>query len=203
MKYEKLGNKNKIRLGKALVNAHFKGDEVWIANYFQKEDKENSAPECEYFCMEDVLSVFDLEDNSPEDFNNKDYIDVAMYIKEDVAPVTGDSSCNELHIRSQGDEDYLTIWCFDEEKDQVYSENLDKYLGSDDSEEDEKLLSLIKVFNEKFEEAQDARSEVMDYLAETYGIDTDEEYDTIEDNLTWVYGIDVDRVKKLISKEEG
>lgn len=62
------------------------------------------------------------------------------------------------------------------------------------------LQNLIKNFNEKFEAAQDARSEVMDYLEEIYGIDTREESETIEDELSWCYGIDVDAIEKLIGK---
>ena len=62
------------------------------------------------------------------------------------------------------------------------------------------LQNLIKNFNEKFEAAQDARYEVMDYLEEMYGIDTREESETIEDNLSWCYGIDVEAIEKLIGK---
>ena len=45
-----------------------------------------------------------------------------------------------------------------------------------------------------------ARSEVMDYLEEHYGIDTREEYEEIEDQCTWCYGVDEDSVRKLIEK---
>ena len=62
------------------------------------------------------------------------------------------------------------------------------------------LQELIRKFNQKLEEAQDARSEVMDYLEEHYDIDTRAESDTIEDSLTWCYGIDEDAVVKLIDK---
>ena len=40
----------------------------------------------------------------------------------------------------------------------------------------------------------------MDYLEEHYDIDTREEYETIEDSLTWCYAIDVDAVEKLIQE---
>lgn len=63
---------------------------------------------------------------------------------------------------------------------------------------DEKLQKLIENFNKKLEEAKDARSEVMDYLNEEYDIDTDKEYDTIEDECDWCYGIDDSGVKMLI-----
>ena len=66
-----------------------------------------------------------------------------------------------------------------------------------------KLQKLIENFNKKFEAAQDARSEVMDYLEERYGIDTREESQTIEDEVSWCYGIDVGAVEKLISKSNG
>jgi hypothetical protein len=62
------------------------------------------------------------------------------------------------------------------------------------------LKNLIENFNKKFVAAQDARSEVMDYLEEMYGIDTREESETIEDELSWCYGIDIDAIEKLISK---
>lgn len=48
----------------------------------------------------------------------------------------------------------------------------------------------------------DARSEVMDYLEEHYGIDTREECEEIEDQCTWCYGIDKDSVRKLIEKAQ-
>lgn len=65
-----------------------------------------------------------------------------------------------------------------------------------------KLKELIKNFHKKFEEAQNARSEVMDYLEEHYDIDTREECEVIEDSLTWCYGIDVDAVEKLIKGDK-
>lgn len=64
------------------------------------------------------------------------------------------------------------------------------------------LQKLIDNFNNKFEEAKDARSEVMDYLEDHYDIDTREEYETIEDELTWCYGIDECAVEKLIEKSK-
>ena len=65
---------------------------------------------------------------------------------------------------------------------------------------DNELITLIRNFYQKFEEAQDARSEVMDYLEEHYDIDTREECETIEDSLAWCYAIDVDAVEKLIQE---
>ena len=63
-----------------------------------------------------------------------------------------------------------------------------------------KLEELLEKASKKLDAAQDARSEVMDYLEEHYGIDTREEYEEIEDQGTWCYGIDKDSVRKLIEK---
>ena len=56
---------------------------------------------------------------------------------------------------------------------------------------DRKLQELIFIFNMKLEEAQEARSAVMDYLEEKYDIDTRAEYETLEDECNWCYGIDI------------
>ena len=61
-----------------------------------------------------------------------------------------------------------------------------------------KLEELLAKASKKLDSAQDAKSEVMDYLEEHYGIDTREEYKEIEDQYTWCYGIDEDNVRKLI-----
>jgi hypothetical protein len=63
-----------------------------------------------------------------------------------------------------------------------------------------KLEGLLAKASKKLDAAQDARSEVMDYLEEHYGIDTREEYEEIEDQCTWCYGVDEDSVRKLIEK---
>ena len=63
-----------------------------------------------------------------------------------------------------------------------------------------KLENMLAKASKKLEEAQDARSEVMNYLEEHYGIDTREHYESLEDNVTWCYGIDSDKVKELIEK---
>ena len=65
---------------------------------------------------------------------------------------------------------------------------------------DKELQKLIKEFNKKLAEAQDARSEVMAYLEDEYGINTNYEYETLEDECDWCYGIDMRGVEKLISK---
>lgn len=63
-----------------------------------------------------------------------------------------------------------------------------------------KLQELIEDFNKKLSEAQDARSEVMDYLEDEYGIDTVYEGETLEDSCSWCYGIDTRELKKLIDR---
>ena len=65
---------------------------------------------------------------------------------------------------------------------------------------DKKLQELIADFNKKLSEAQDARSEVMAYLEDEYGIDTDYEYETLEDECDWCYGIDIRGLEKLIDR---
>ena len=65
---------------------------------------------------------------------------------------------------------------------------------------DKELQKLIENFNKKLEDAQAARSEVMDYLEEKYGIDTTYECATLEDECDWCYGINIESVKNLIGK---
>ena len=64
---------------------------------------------------------------------------------------------------------------------------------------DKELQELIKIFNKKLAEAQDARSEVLNYLEEKYGIDTVDAAETLEDECDWCYGIDMEGVENLIS----
>ena len=64
---------------------------------------------------------------------------------------------------------------------------------------DKVLQELIKNFNKKLTAAQDARSEVMNYLEEKYEIDTTYECVTLEDECDWCYGIDMEGVECLIS----
>ena len=63
-----------------------------------------------------------------------------------------------------------------------------------------KLENMLAKASKKLEEAQDARNEVMNYLEEHYGIDTQEYFELLEDNATWCYGIDSDKVRELIEK---
>ena len=63
-----------------------------------------------------------------------------------------------------------------------------------------KLEKLLAKASKKLDAAQDARSEVMDYLEERYGINTREEYETMEDQCTWCDGINEDSVRELIEK---
>ena len=63
-----------------------------------------------------------------------------------------------------------------------------------------KLEEFLAKASKKLDAVQNARSEVMDYLEKYYGIDTREEYEEIEDQCTWCYGIDKDSVRKMIEK---
>lgn len=63
-----------------------------------------------------------------------------------------------------------------------------------------KLEELLAKASKKLDAAQDARSEVMYYLEEHYGIDTGDEYEKIEDQCTWCFGIDKNSVRELIEK---
>lgn len=63
-----------------------------------------------------------------------------------------------------------------------------------------KLEELLAKASKKLDAAQDARNEVMYYLEEHYGIDTRDEYEEIEDQCTWCFGIDKNSVRELIEK---
>ena len=63
-----------------------------------------------------------------------------------------------------------------------------------------KLEELLAKASKKLDAAQNARSEVMDYLEGHYGIDTRDEYEKIEDQCTWCFGIDKDSVRELIEE---
>ena len=65
---------------------------------------------------------------------------------------------------------------------------------------DKELQELIDNFNKKFAEAQDARAEVMDYLEEKYDIDTNENWEELENDYEWCYGIDIDGIEYLINE---
>ena len=65
---------------------------------------------------------------------------------------------------------------------------------------DKELQKLIEDFNKKLDDAQAARSEVMDYLEEKYGIDTTYESETLEDECNWCYGINMEGIDNLIGK---
>ena len=63
------------------------------------------------------------------------------------------------------------------------------------------LKKLIAKANKKLEDAKDARSEVMYYIEENYGIDTDYYSDVMEDGCNWCYGLDYDEVRRLIEEK--
>lgn len=64
------------------------------------------------------------------------------------------------------------------------------------------LERLLARAAKKLDAAQDARSDVDDYLEEHYGINTKEEYEKIEDSCTWCFGIDEDNVRKLVEEKK-
>lgn len=64
------------------------------------------------------------------------------------------------------------------------------------------LERLLARAAKKLDAAQNARSDVEDYLEEHYGINTKEEYETIEDPCTWCFGINGDNVRELIGGKE-
>lgn len=64
----------------------------------------------------------------------------------------------------------------------------------------EELQKLIEDFNKKLTEAQEAREKVMEYLEDNYDIDTIENWESLEDEQDWCYGIDVDGVERLINE---
>ncbi len=64
------------------------------------------------------------------------------------------------------------------------------------------LDSLIKDFNNKFDEAYEARKKVIDYLEENYDVNSIEESENLEDENEWVYGLNQDYIEEIINDEE-
>ena len=62
--------------------------------------------------------------------------------------------------------------------------------------EDRELRRLLDVFNEKLNEAQRARGELVDYLEGKYEIHGSEE--EIEDRCDWCFGVDEEVIKELV-----
>lgn len=62
------------------------------------------------------------------------------------------------------------------------------------------LKELIKKANEKLNEAQAARSEVISYLEEEYGISDTSGYDYFEDECDWCYGLNERKIKMAIEE---
>lgn len=65
--------------------------------------------------------------------------------------------------------------------------------------DDSRLNVLLKNFNSKLEDAKHARSEIMDYLEEEYGIDTDAE-NGLEEECDWCYGVDTFKIERAIKR---
>lgn len=90
-------------------------------------------------------------------------------------------------------DDYIKE-CFD-----VYT--IDDYLVVvEKSNKEKSLFDLIKDLDTALNEAQRAKQKVLDYLEEKHDIDTFANIDTIEDSLSYVYGLDVDKIKALIER---
>lgn len=65
----------------------------------------------------------------------------------------------------------------------------------------EELEILLTNASKKLDEAQKAKDEVLDYLEENYGLDIEENSQTVEDSLTWCYGLDRNAIEKLIKNK--
>ena len=70
------------------------------------------------------------------------------------------------------------------------------------AERKEKAEKLLEVFKNKLDEAYDARSEVISFLEDNFEFDGREEAEEIEEECTWVYGIDEDFMNKIIEERE-
>lgn len=64
----------------------------------------------------------------------------------------------------------------------------------------EELQKLLSDFEKKLEDAKNARNEVEYYLEEHFDFSSVEDYETIEDECEWCYGINREGVKKIIRK---
>ena len=60
------------------------------------------------------------------------------------------------------------------------------------------LKELIKKADRALDKAQAARSEVIDYLEEEYGISDTSGYDYFEDECNWCYGLSERKIKMAI-----
>ena len=82
-------------------------------------------------------------------------------------------------------------------------EKLKLYVAELEANSDLELHDLLAKAERTLCEAQEARSEVMYYLEQHYKVPDDDYYEeALEDECTWCYGIDRDKVIKMISKLE-
>ena len=70
------------------------------------------------------------------------------------------------------------------------------------AERKEKAEKLLEVFKNKLDEAYDAREEVISFLEDNFEFNGREEAEEIEEECTWVYGIDEDFMNKIIEERE-
>lgn len=62
------------------------------------------------------------------------------------------------------------------------------------------LKELIKKAGKALDEAQDARSKVIDYLENHYGITDTSEYNYFEDECNWCYGLNERKINMAIEQ---
>lgn len=60
------------------------------------------------------------------------------------------------------------------------------------------LEDKIRIFNEKFEEAKDARDSIMEYLTSAYELSNDELYEKTVNEAEWCFGVNFDKIMDLV-----
>lgn len=60
------------------------------------------------------------------------------------------------------------------------------------------LEDKIRIFNEKFEEAKDARDSIMEYLTSAYELPADELYEKTVNEDEWCFGVNFDKIMDLV-----
>ena len=85
------------------------------------------------------------------------------------------------------------------EEERSRSEDLEEALREEKRKRAEELL---EDFKKKLDEAYDAREEVIFFLEENFKFDGREEAEEIEEECTWVYGIDEDFMQEIIKDRE-
>lgn len=60
------------------------------------------------------------------------------------------------------------------------------------------LEDKIRIFNEKFEEAKDARDSIMEYLTSAYELPSDELFEKTVNEDEWCFGVNFDKIMDLV-----